>query len=788
MTCRSFFMYFLVAVGLLTCTGTKPNDPNNNHSGTASETGNVTCKLVYPNGNPVTQARIKILPSDTIADTASLGLGKVFAGIDTTLTSDSGIYYIDSVDSGTYVVQAADNDSNAVLIDSVVVTHLDSLVDLGTDTLEPVGAIKAVVKLSEGGDPRKVFILAFGTDRYALPDANGVFTFGNLAEGTYKLRLISSLDDYAVLDTAGVLVISDSTTDLDTLELPFTGIPTPKGLSASYDTLTGVVTLAWNALAYDSLDGYIVYRNDTASTTPVKISGSTVVRDTVYRDTVFSDLLDSNSHVFDYRIRAQAKNANVGDNYSKSVEITATSPRSVRTFLTLTTAGTRNDTASIHDTVNVIVAYSNQTRKNNSLFWYVDHPESLVAKVDVSDAIGNDTLKYAWPDSGAKKAYVKAKDSGGSFRLDSVSIQILQDPPTVNAGNDTTVLFGTTVTLAGNAFDAFGDVVKYEWDLDGDGSSHQFIETSTSDTSFIPNTAGWAYFKATDDDGNSSSDSVRIAFIVWSSKASLGLPGFSHSCQLNGKIYSFNGNTNDSMAVEEYDIASDSWIRKSSLSSKKAMAACAVSGGIYVITSTPSTIEKYDPISDTWTTKSQLPTSRDWFSCTAVGGKIYVIGGVQTNPEVFSTTVEEYDPASDIWTTRASMDKGRQQMTSCAVGEKIYVLGGWNSQNGYLNTVEEYDPSSNTWTTKTGMPTPRKSLSSAVVQDKIYAFGGYSGVSLDVVEQYDPAKDRWTSKTPTPSPRYGSSSIALDSLIFLIGGENIEPVKIVEQYRPTLDP
>ena len=133
----------------------------------------------------------------------------------------------------------------------MVVEHPDSTTEVA-DTLKPAGSITGVVKLSEGGNPQKVAVLAYGLNRFVIPETTGVFTFDSLAEATYRLFLWTSLDDYDNVDTTAT-VTSDATTDLDTLELPFNGIPTPKGLTATYDTLNGLVTLPgtrWTTLIW----------------------------------------------------------------------------------------------------------------------------------------------------------------------------------------------------------------------------------------------------------------------------------------------------------------------------------------------------------------------------------------------------------------------------------------------------------------------------------------------------------------------------------------------------------
>jgi hypothetical protein len=260
----------------------------NNGTGSTTETAMVRGMLYLPDGKtPASGVRVHICPKNSLADTSGTGLSKraaVLSATDSVVTDSAGRYAFDTtLDTGTYVIAGASG-NNAVLIDSVPVKSKDTTVILPPDTLKPVGALKGVIRLSEGGDPRKVFILVFGVDRFARVDTSGYFKITGLAEGKYDLRLISSLDNYGVLDTNAVPIRSADTTDLDTISLPFTGIPTPKNVSLSYDTLKQIVTLVWSKADTALVKSYSVYRRNVGSNTVAVRINLSPVADTVYRD------------------------------------------------------------------------------------------------------------------------------------------------------------------------------------------------------------------------------------------------------------------------------------------------------------------------------------------------------------------------------------------------------------------------------------------------------------------------------------------------------------------------
>jgi hypothetical protein len=277
----------------------------NNVADGGTETGNarVTGILYESDGKtPAARVNVSIRPRGTLADIP--GPAKRLADTASVTTDDSGRFVFDStLDTGTYVIEATDG-NNAALVDSVHVIDTDSTVEV-SDTLKPAGGITGTIHLSEGGDARKVFVLAFGINRFTVPDTDGAFTFDSLAEAAYDLRIISTLDDYDVLDTVGIPVVSEEVTDLDTLRLEFTGIPAVKGLTLSYDTLKQIVTLRWERADTGLVSGYNVYRRHVDSGL-VKLNGAVVT------DTVYIDGTAGQDESYSYQVKIVDKDGNEG--------------------------------------------------------------------------------------------------------------------------------------------------------------------------------------------------------------------------------------------------------------------------------------------------------------------------------------------------------------------------------------------------------------------------------------------------------------------------------------------
>jgi hypothetical protein len=281
------------------------------HTGNGSDVGNgMLTGLIYgPDGKTAAVgAKVYLRKKQSLADTMGV-LVKKSAAVDTAtaITNENGKFVIDSVDTGVYVIESSDLNNNLAFKDSVFITDPDTTITVPPDTLKPAGALKGVIRLSEGGDVRKVFVLAFGIDRFARVNGDGSFRFTMLAEGKYDLRMIASLDNYGVLDTLNIPVISADTTNLDTVDLPFTGIPSPKNVSITYDTLKQIVTLTWDKADTGLVGGFNVYRRNVDSNTVATRINISPIMNTIYRDST-----GIQDQTYEYKVTALDKQGNEG--------------------------------------------------------------------------------------------------------------------------------------------------------------------------------------------------------------------------------------------------------------------------------------------------------------------------------------------------------------------------------------------------------------------------------------------------------------------------------------------
>lgn len=263
---------------------------------------------------------------------------------------------------------------------------------------------------------------------------------------------------------------------------------------------------------------------------------------------------------------------------------------------------------------------------------------------------------------------------------------------------------------------------------------------------------------------------------------------------VDGKIYVIGGEPSAQASiptVEAYDPVTDAWTQKANMPTRRTFAcAGAVSGKIYVISGVKAgkstnpqwdthadpleetrAVEEYDLVTDTWTRKADIPTQRDGAAAAVVNGKLYVMGGATGDlhsPPV--KTVEEYDPSTDTWTRKAPMPTARIFPSATVMGGKIYVVGGAIWPNTFFSTVEMFDPVTDTWTAQPPLAAKRYGLCSDAVNGKIYAIGGcqvgYPGAGLATVEEYDP--------TPTVSASRSGSTLRISWNGILEASENVD--------------
>ena len=290
-------------------------------AGTTDETlGGNQAMIYYPNGAPAPGAIVKVFD---VNDTSRIPVAQA-------LTDNAGHYALSQIAKGTYNIWA-EKDTLVAVQDSVFISSSSSTIK--KDTLQASGSITAIIGMQPNDDPRSAYVQMMGSDRYSRNvDAQGYFTINGLATGLYSLRISTTAPNYTPTFFTVPAHSGQADTLKDTLWLIYTGIPVVMGLSAIYDTVTGIMHLSWNKTLFRNFQDYVVFRDPCDSIQPSTLPIKSVT-DTVFSDTIFKknqiqgqfSFSDTNDYCFKYRVCIRNNSSVQGLTY-KYVAVIAASP------------------------------------------------------------------------------------------------------------------------------------------------------------------------------------------------------------------------------------------------------------------------------------------------------------------------------------------------------------------------------------------------------------------------------------------------------------------------------
>jgi len=248
--------------------------------GTGTQTGNTKVAGVLHNtdGTRAAGAKVACIPRNHNPYDGS------HSGGDSTTTDDTGAYKFKTMSADTYNI-LANTDTGFTYIDPIVVTS-DVNTSVPPDTLKHSGSIQGIVELEPGDDARTVFMIFMGTNMVRMPsNVSGNFAVNSLGEGKYRVRLLTTLDNYEVMDTSFVIAAGRDSVLPQPIVMNYSGIPIPKNLQIQYDTMLQIVTLIWDTPTTGRPVGsYNVYRRNIDSNTVLARINSSPVTDTFYVD------------------------------------------------------------------------------------------------------------------------------------------------------------------------------------------------------------------------------------------------------------------------------------------------------------------------------------------------------------------------------------------------------------------------------------------------------------------------------------------------------------------------
>jgi hypothetical protein len=225
--------------------------------------------------------------------------------------------------------------------------------------------------------------------------------------------------------------------------------------------------------------------------------------------------------------------------------------------------------------------------------------------------------------------------------------------------------------------------------------------------------------------------------------------GFFKLVSANGKVYIVGNNFSE---ILEYNPATSETILITKLPTERMVGGAAIiKNKIYVLggidknmVNTVAAVEEYDLTTNTWSKKSSMSTPVNRVTVTASNDKLYTLAFSSAS----GMSIMEYDPAKDTWTDKAKLEYMYMSPNLEFVNGKVYIIGeGRNFKaNTKIYKVQVFDPQTNEITSKAAdMPNSRRGISSTAFGGKIYLFGGYqqgtsisSNTYLMNVDEYTP--------------------------------------------------
>jgi hypothetical protein len=226
--------------------------------------GNCVGTIRDAGGALVVGARVLLVPEQYSRQAA----GGVVAdsGLDSTVTNDNGQYGFSVNAPGRYNVLAKKNNLFSMHQSIPISSHIG--IELG-DTLKAPGSVGGTIHLQGMRDHRSAIVLFIGTNFYTTPfDSTGRFSVPALAQGSYKVRLLTAEPDFAVVETT-IVIASGAATALPVIELTKTTISMTDSLLTEYNPALMMVTLTWKLIDTALISGYSLYCNRTKNLTPL---------------------------------------------------------------------------------------------------------------------------------------------------------------------------------------------------------------------------------------------------------------------------------------------------------------------------------------------------------------------------------------------------------------------------------------------------------------------------------------------------------------------------------------
>lgn len=274
-------------------------------------TNDETSSFVLQDGRKASNATVTVFPAgsvDTLPTTVAY-------------TNSEGRVALASLPRGYYSLLVTDTESGqASFLDSVYSDGVD--VNLPTDTLKPTGSIRGRIKVQAQDDPRIAWLALVSEGHFhTIDNDSGTFVLTGIPAGKHTLVARTDGDDYtSTFRTA--TVVSDSVTDVGTIEIVYSGLPIVTEITGAWDSLGGIVNVNWDAATSPKVKGYRVYRGTSNDPSTEMLLGFVDSGTTSFADSLFlkpswnSTGIGKDTSYVRYRVSTIGQNSSEGDKWN----------------------------------------------------------------------------------------------------------------------------------------------------------------------------------------------------------------------------------------------------------------------------------------------------------------------------------------------------------------------------------------------------------------------------------------------------------------------------------------
>ena len=206
-------------------------------------------------------------------------------------------------------------------------------------------------------------------------------------------------------------------------------------------------------------------------------------------------------------------------------------------------------------------------------------------------------------------------------------------------------------------------------------------------------------------------------------------------------------------------------------------------------------VEAYDVATDKWTVKASVTHGTQLNGVAKIGGRLYYSGGYITHVQEYSNQLVAYDYTHDRLIRKRGLPYYSADGVTGEIKDMLYVLPGtcggeyWPAP-GYCDVegfrkLYRYDPTTGTWAKMGWCPNFHRRGAGGVINGKFYVAAGFdrNHVRTANLDEYDPATNVWRTRAPMPAASDWAYGAVLNNKLYVVASTTAGLATYV--YNPT---